>query len=113
MAQPNERETEFDAAFTEHYARVYGVLFRLLGDRAQAEDLTVDTFWRLWERAPQRRDNLGGWLYRVAMRLGYNALRAAHRRERYELQAGHEALELNSPREPSRLVEQKQERAQV
>jgi len=113
MAQPIEREAEFEAAFTEHYTRVYGVLFRLLGDRAQAEDLTVETFWRLWERAPRRRENLGGWLYRVAMRLGYNALRAAHRRDRYELQAGYEALELNSPPEPSRALELKQERAQV
>src|SRR5258708_40015570 len=47
------------------------------------------------------------------MRLGYNELRAARRRERYELQAGHEALELNTSPEPSRQVEQKQERAQV
>src|SRR5258707_12772057 len=111
MAQPIEREAEFDAAFTEHYGRVYSVMFRLLGDRAQAEDLAVETFWRLWERAPQRRENLGGWLYRVALRLGYNALRAARRRERYELQAGREALEQNTPPEPSRTSEQQQERA--
>jgi RNA polymerase sigma-70 factor (ECF subfamily) len=92
---------------------VYGVLFRLLGNRAEAEDLTVEAFWRLWERAPQNRENVGGWLYRVAMRLGYNALRAARRREHYELQAGHEALEWNAPPEPSRSVEQLQERARV
>jgi len=113
MAQPNEHEAELEAAFSEHYTRVYGVLYRLLGDRAQAEDLAVETFWRLWERAPQRRENLGGWLYRVAMRLCYNALRAARRRERYELQAGREALELNTPPEPSRSIEQAQEQARV
>lgn len=113
VAQPIDREVEFEAAFSEHYTRVYGVLFRLLGDRAEAEDLTVEAFWRLWERAPRRRENLGGWLYRVAMRLGYNALRAARRRERYELQAGHEALELNTSPDPSRTLEQKQERARV
>ena len=92
---------------------MYGVLYRLLGDRSQAEDLAVETFWRLWERAPQRRENLGGWLYRVALRLGYNALRAARRRERYELQAGREALALNTSPEPSRVIEQEQERARV
>ncbi len=113
MAQPIEREVEFEAAFTEHYPRVYGVLFRLLGDRAVAEDLTVEAFWRLWERTPQRPENLGGWLYRVAMRLGYNALRAARRREGYELQAGHEALELNASPDPSLSVEKQQERARV
>ena len=113
MAQPIEREAEFEAAFSEHYTRVYGVLFRLVGDRAQAEDLAVEAFWRLWERAPQHRENLGGWLYRVAMRLGYNALRAARRREYYELQAGREALEQTTSPEPSRTVEQRQERQQV
>ena len=113
MAQPIEREAEFEAAFSEHYTRVYSVLFRLVGDRAQAEDLAVEAFWRLWERAPQHRENLGGWLYRVALRLGYNALRAARRRERYELQAGREALEQNTSPEPSRTVEQQQERQRV
>jgi RNA polymerase sigma-70 factor (ECF subfamily) len=113
MAQPIDRESEFEAAFSEHYNRVYGVLFRLLGSRAEAEDLTVETFWRLWERAPRSQENLGGWLYRVAMRLGYNALRAAHRREQYELQAGREALETSALPDPSRTVEQKQERARV
>ena len=113
MAQPIDREVEFEAAFSEHYSRVYGVLFRLLGNRAEAEDVTVEAFWRLWERAPQQRDNLGGWLYRVAMRLGYNALRAARRRERYELQAGHEALEATLEPEPSQAVEARQERRRV
>ena len=47
------------------------------------------------------------------MRLGYNALRAARRRARYELQAGHAALELKASPEPSRSLEQKQERARV
>jgi RNA polymerase sigma-70 factor (ECF subfamily) len=113
MARPIDRELEFEAAFSEHYTRVYGVLFRLLGDRAEAEDLALEAFWRLWERAPRGQENLGGWLYRVAMRLGYNALRAARRRVRYELQAGHEALELNTSPDPSRSLEQKQERARV
>jgi RNA polymerase sigma-70 factor (ECF subfamily) len=113
MAQPIDREAEFEAAFSEHYNRVYGVLFRLLGNRAEAEDLTVEAFWRLWERAPRNRENLGGWLYRVAMRLGYNALRAARRRERYELQAGVEALETNGSPDPSHSLEQQQERARV
>jgi RNA polymerase sigma-70 factor (ECF subfamily) len=113
MAQPIDREVEFEAAFSEHYTRVYSVLFRLLGNRAEAEDLTVEAFWRLWERAPRQRENLGGWLYRVAMRLGYNALRAARRRERYELEAGHEALELNDAPEPSQAVEARQERRRV
>jgi RNA polymerase sigma-70 factor (ECF subfamily) len=113
LVEPADHERAFEAAFAEHYTRVYGVLFRLLGDRAEAEDLTVETFWRLWEHAPRRADNLAGWLYRVAMRLGYNALRASRRRDRYELEAGHEALIVNAAPNPADAVELAQERAAV
>lgn len=106
-------ETAFEAAFLEHYPRVYGVLFRLVGDKAEAEDLALETFWKLWERAPARADNLGGWLYRVAMRLGYNALRAAKRRLRYEESAGRDALTFETPVNPARVAERRAERARV
>lgn len=113
LATSAEHEAAFEAAFSEHYTRVYGVLFRLLGERAEAEDLTVETFWRLWRHAPAASENLGGWLYRVALRLGYNALRAARRRTRYELEAGVAALETSAPPDPARAVELAEERARV
>ena len=113
MATTPEHEAAFEAAFAEHYPRVYGVLFRLLGERAEAEDLTVETFWRLWQRRPPSGENLGGWLYRVALRLGYNALRAARRRGRYELAAGAAALEHNAPPDPARAAELAEERMRV
>jgi RNA polymerase sigma-70 factor, ECF subfamily len=108
-----DADSEFEQVFAQHYARVYGVLVRLVGDRAEAEDLAVETFWRLWERAPARWDNLGGWLYRVALRLGYNALRAARRRADYEISAGREALDLNAPPDPAETAEKAEERARV
>lgn len=106
-------ERTFEALFLEHYAQVYGVLFRLVGDRAEAEDLTLETFWRLWERAPHTADHLGGWLYRVAMNLGYNALRAAKRRTNYEVEAGRYRLEHDSPPDPAHEAERRDERARV
>lgn len=113
MAPSAEHEAAFEAAFAEHYGRVYGVLFRLLCERAAAEDLTVETFWRLWRHAPATSENLGGWLYRVALRLGYNALRADRRRARYELEAGTAALEISAPPDPARAMELAEERARV
>ena len=65
-----QEETSFEAAFLEHYPRVYGVLFRLVGDRAEAGDLTLETFWKLWQQPPPRADNLGGWLYQTSKSLG-------------------------------------------
>jgi RNA polymerase sigma-70 factor (ECF subfamily) len=47
----------------------------------------METFFRLWQRAPRGTDHLKGWLYRVAVRLGYNSLRAAKRRAFYEEKA--------------------------
>lgn len=105
--------SQFEETFAEHYHRVYGVLVRLVGDRAEAEDLAVETFWRLWERAPTRWDNLGGWLYRVAMRLGYNALRASRRRAQYEQNAGRLVLEQSAPPDPAQAAEQAEERNRV
>src|SRR5512146_57265 len=80
-------ERAFEAIFHEHYAQIYAVLFRLTGDRYEADDLASETFWRLWDHPPVRDENLAGWLYRVATRLGYNTLRASHRRDHYETAA--------------------------
>ncbi len=87
----------FESVFYEHYARVYAVLFRLVGNQPEAEDLALDTFWKLWQQPPARADNLGGWLYRVAVRLGYNALRASRGRTRYEQAALPEGAKGNDP----------------
>lgn len=69
----------FDALFFRHYDRVYGILFRLVGNRVEAEDLVQEVFLRLHAHAANGRagddDNVAAWLYRVATNLGYNALR--------------------------------------
>ena len=74
----------FEALFERHYDLVYGVLFRLTGTRAEAEDLLQEVFLRLYQRPMAHGENVAGWLYRVALNTGYNALRASHRRERRE-----------------------------
>jgi RNA polymerase sigma-70 factor (ECF subfamily) len=75
---------EFESLFQEHWGRICRLLLGLVGDRAEAEDLALEAFWRLYQRPPAQAQNLPGWLYRVATNLGYNALRAQKRRGRYE-----------------------------
>ena len=77
----------FEAIFHQHYDRVYGLLFRLLGNRAEAEDVTQEVFLKLHDYAFNRRffqrnreHNLGAWLYRTATNAGYNAIRGRQRR---------------------------------
>lgn len=83
---------EFETLFHQQWSRLCAALFRFTGNAQEAEDLALEAFVQLWQRPPARADNLGGWLYRVATRLGLNHLRAAARRDRYELEAGREEL---------------------
>jgi RNA polymerase sigma-70 factor (ECF subfamily) len=104
---------DFEAIFFEHYSKVYAVLFRLTGDRAQADDLAAETFWRLWERPPAQAENIAGWLYRVAINLAYNLLRANRRRRQYEEKAGADALETRHGADPALTAVLRLERKRV
>lgn len=86
--------SEFEAVFLEHYQRVFGILSRVVGDRAQAEELASEVFWKL-SRQPVHwllTNRVGAWLYRTAVHAGIDALRATTHRRRHEnaavLQAG-------------------------
>lgn len=82
-------EAEFRGVFLRYYARIIGILMRLLGDRSRAEELASDAFWRLYRQPALQADgNVGGWLYRTATHLGVDALRASGRRRQYEEAAG-------------------------
>ena len=72
----------FESVFLHHWQTVYAVLFRLVGTREEAEDLAQEVFIRLYQKPlpAERSHNVGGWLYRVATNLGFNALRAKRRR---------------------------------
>jgi RNA polymerase sigma-70 factor (ECF subfamily) len=102
-------ETWLETAFQEHWRRVFAVLYRLLGDVAEAEDLALETFWRLYDQRSRLEGEAGGWLYRVATNLGFNALRARQRRERYELEAGKLSIENNPVGDPEKETERSQE----
>ncbi len=82
-------EAAFRAVFLQQYARIVGILARLLGDRSPAEEVANDAFWRLYRQPALQIDgNVGGWLYRTATNLGIDALRAAGRRRQHEEAAG-------------------------
>ena len=105
----------FETLFREHWAHVYRVLNRLVGDPAEAEDLALEAFVRLYQRYPLRgsESNLGGWLHRVAMNLGLHSIRNWKRRERYETKAGKYALEETPEARPAEIIAQAEERRLV
>ena len=104
---------DFEAVFHQQWGRLCAALYHFTGDRAEAEDLALEAFVQLWQRPPERADNLGGWLYRVATRLGLNHLRSTARRDRYEQEALAERLTQSGPAGMDDEVEERQERARV
>jgi RNA polymerase sigma factor (sigma-70 family) len=104
-SQAGADSQEFESLFREYWAYVYRILKRLVGDPAEAEDLALETFLRLYQRSPIQEDGfqLGGWLYRVATNLGLRSIRSFKRRERYEIEAGRFALEEAPETRPAEL----------
>jgi RNA polymerase sigma-70 factor, ECF subfamily len=62
--------------------RAYGVALRVLGDRAEAEDVTQEAMLRLWRMAPDWQSGqaqVSTWLYRVVMNLCLDIKRRSRR----------------------------------
>jgi RNA polymerase sigma-70 factor (ECF subfamily) len=108
-----ENEACFETLFNQQWQPVCRSLYRLLGDWDESEDLALEAFLQLHRRPPANAVNLVGWLYRVAMNLGFNALRARKRRRHYEDQAGRHALEHNFLPDPALEAERQAEQSQV
>jgi RNA polymerase sigma-70 factor (ECF subfamily) len=106
---------DLETAFHTYWPRIHALLYRLTGDPDQAEDLALEVFLRLHRdpRLLHPDHNLPAWLHRVAANLGYNALRAARRRQKYEHAAGHLALQTNAPPDPAREAERKAEQTHL
>jgi len=76
--------TAFEPVFEAYYERTARLIARLVKDPARAEELAVEVFWKLWRQPQAHGDNVGGWLYRTAVRAGLYELRRQARRARLE-----------------------------
>jgi RNA polymerase sigma-70 factor (ECF subfamily) len=68
----------FEALFRQYQGQVYAWIVRIVRDPAAAEDLTVETFWRIY-RARARFDprrGFGPWARRIATNLAIDHLSA-------------------------------------
>ena len=72
------------ALFNEHRSRLYGIAYRMLGSRADAEDMVQEAYLR-WHRADAERiQSPQAWLVTAITRLCIDRLRAARtEREAY------------------------------
>lgn len=67
----------FEALFREHQRSVYGWILRIVRDPAVAEDLTVETFWRIYRAHArfQAERLFEPWARRIATRAALDWLR--------------------------------------
>jgi RNA polymerase sigma-70 factor, ECF subfamily len=79
----------FEELVTSYQHRVFGVALRMLGSRAEAEDVAQETFLRAHRALAEFRGEarLGTWLYAIASRLCLNRLASGARRHEHRDEA--------------------------
>jgi RNA polymerase sigma-70 factor, ECF subfamily len=67
-----------EALYDRHGSTVLGLALKIVDDRASAEDILQETFWRVWKSAdtfqPQR-GSFTSWLFRIARNLAIDVYR--------------------------------------
>lgn len=94
----------FDDLVARHMRRAFGVAYRLMGQREDAEDLVQDAFLAALERIDTFRPgrSFSPWFYRILVNRGLNARRARSLRTTVPIP---ESAAARSP-SPDRMAEQ-------
>ena len=104
--------SDFETIFAAHYESTARAIARVIHDNGRAEELAVETFWKLSRNPQAQSERVSGWLHRTAIRLALDELRRRARRTRYEgllamlHMTGH-------PRTPDELFSAEQEQGRV
>lgn len=72
----------FESLFRQYQGEVYRWIMRIVRNSATAEDLTVETFWRMYRARAQfdlSRSNCAPWLRRIATNAALDHLRRSRR----------------------------------
>jgi len=94
------------SAFEPHRARLFGLAYRMLGSRAEAEDLVQDAYVRWHQSDRDAIRNAEAWLVATATRLAIDRLRALKtEREAYVGPWLPEPMMRDAPPPPDRQVE--------
>src|SRR3954453_15800614 len=94
----DDGDQEAFAEIVRRYASaVFTTCVRILGDKARADDVSQETFFRLSQKPDAVKQSLGGWLHTAATRLSIDAVRSdasrAHGEATYERQPASESMQ--------------------
>jgi RNA polymerase sigma-70 factor (ECF subfamily) len=73
----------FAALYDRHASRVFGLALQMLGEQMAAEEVTQDTFMKLWTRADTfspKKGALLAWLLTITRRTALDRIRLENRR---------------------------------
>ena len=79
-------ENAFEALLTQHERTVYRIVYAILGNGTDAEDVTQEVFIKLWRTLPRYRfdASFSTYLTRIAHNAAYDHLRANRRHAQIE-----------------------------
>jgi RNA polymerase sigma factor (sigma-70 family) len=100
----------FERLFAAEYPRVVAIAHRVLGDRAEAEDVAQEVFLDYHRRHDAEADFAPAWLHRAAAHGALNRVRSRQRRQRREAASLEPGL---GPPDPQHLVVREEGRRQV
>jgi RNA polymerase sigma factor (sigma-70 family) len=108
----SKSDQAFERIFHEHWMAIHRLLARMVIDPAEAEDLALEAFYRLYKYHPVKDEdfNTRGWLYKVATNLALQSIRSFKRRAQYENRAGKDALHEFHEDQPPKLFAEKEDR---
>jgi DNA-directed RNA polymerase specialized sigma24 family protein len=76
---PQPAVAAFDTFYGAEFGRVTRIARRVVGDRAEAEDVAQEVFAALARRTRALEPNVPAWLHVTAVRLALNAAGSKHR----------------------------------
>jgi RNA polymerase sigma-70 factor (ECF subfamily) len=86
LAALRARDEQALAQLYDRYGQaIHGLALRVTGDAGAAEEVSVDTFWQLWQQAERfdgTQGSLQNWLFTIARRRAIDRMRARVARKR-------------------------------
>ena len=79
-------EDAFEILVNRHQTSVLNLIYRFIGDRAQAKDLAQEVFLRVWQSAKTYKPEakFTTWIYRITANLCFNELKSARRKKLFQ-----------------------------
>jgi RNA polymerase sigma-70 factor (ECF subfamily) len=95
---PETFESAFESLFHQHQRAVYGWILRIVRNATAAEELTIESFWRIYQAHARFEPARGfeGWARRIATHAALDWLRAQRAQSALSLEV---CAELQAPAE--------------